>query len=272
MPDEIHHIDLSKKNSMEQLRSIVMVLMNTVESLSAEIAALKKENQDLKDTINLLKGEQGRPKTTGSGKKPNKDVSSQGKEKERQEKREEKQPISIDRRPPVLTLGADELPADAVFKFYKTVVVQDLVFKRDNVEYTLAVYYSPSLHTTFEAPLPLEHRQGHYGSSLKSFIQVMNRACNVTEGGIEKLMGSLGIQISAGTISNLLLEPEDWVCQEREEILQAGIENSPYVQTDSTQNKQKGAAMKTHIIGAMYFVAYYTMGSNPDGYRDGWTS
>jgi hypothetical protein len=261
MPDEISHIDPDKLNNIAQLRKAVVVLLNLVETLTAQNLAYQKEIQELKDTINLLKREQGRPQITGSGKKPNKDVSSKGKEKERQEAKPEKQPIPIDRQPPVLRMGADDLPPDARLNTYRTVVVQDLVFKRDNVEYTLAVYYSPSLRTTFEAPLPLEHRQGHYGSSLKAFIQVMNRVCNVTEGGIEKLMGSLGIQISAGTISNLLLEPEGWVCEEREEILQAGIENSPYVQTDSTQNKQKGVAMKTHIIGALYFVAYYTLGS-----------
>jgi Transposase IS66 family len=261
MPDEISHIDPNKLNNVEQLRKAVIILLNLVETLTAQNLAYQKEIQELKDTINLLKGEQGRPQITGSGKKPNKDVSSQGKEKERQEKKAEKQPIPIDRQPPILTLGADELPPDARLNTYRTVVVQDLIFKRDNVEYTLAVYYSPSLRTTFEASLPLEHRQGHYGSSLKSFLQVMNRGCNVTESGIEQLLKSLGIQISSGTISNLLLEAEDWVCKEQAEILRAGIEGSPYVQTDSTQNKQKGASVKTHMICAFYFVAYYTLGS-----------
>jgi len=261
MPDEINHINPDKLVDVEQLRKAVVILLNLVETLTAQNLANQKEIQELKDTINLLKGEQGRPQITGSGKKPNKDVSSKGKEKERQEAKPEKQPIPIDRQPPVLTMGADELPPDARLNNYRTVVVQDLIFKRDNVEYTLAVYYSPSLHTTFEAPLPLEHRQGHYGSSLKSFIQIMNRACNVTESGIEQLLKNLGIQISSGTISNLLLEPEEWVCEEQADILEAGIGGSPYVQTDSTQNKQKGVAMKTHIIGALYFVVYYTLGS-----------
>jgi hypothetical protein len=261
MPDDINHIDPDKLNNVEQLRKAVVVLLNLVETLTAQNLANQKEIQELKDTINLLKGEQGRPQITGVGKKPNKDVSSQGKEKERQEKKAEKQPIPIDRQPPVLTMGAAELPPDARLNTYRTVVVQDLIFKRDNVEYTLAVYYSPSLHTTFEAPLPLEHSQGHYGSNLKSFLQIMNRDCNVTESGLEQLMKSLGIQISSGTISNLLLEPEDWVCEEQADILKAGIGGSPYAQTDSTQNKQKGVSVKTHMICALYFVVYYTLGS-----------
>jgi uncharacterized protein YdcH (DUF465 family) len=263
MPDEIRHIDPSKMDSLEKLRSVVMLLLNAIESMSAEVAVLKKENQELKDTIKRLKGEQASPKFGDSGKKPKHDTSSQGKEKggKTDEQRQEKPVIQIDRRPDVLEPDKKGLPPDAVFKFYKTVVVQDIIFERDNVEYTLAMYHSPSLHKTFAPELPLEHRQGGYGSNLRALMQVLNRDCNVTEGGIEKLLLSLGLKISAGTISNLLLEPEDWVCQEREEILEAGIEGSPYVHTDSTQNKQKGVAMKTHIIGAMYFVVYYTLGS-----------
>ena len=262
MPDEIRNIDPSKMDSLEKLRSVVMLLLNAVESMSAEIAALKKENQELKDTINLLKGEQARPKITGSGKKPNQDTSSQGKEKGGEAKdKQEKPTIQTDNRPPILHPKAEDLPPDAVFKFYKTVVVQDIVFKRDNVEYKLAMYYSPSQQTTFAPQLPFEHRQGGYGSNLRALIQVLHQDCKVTEGGIEKLLLSLGLKISAGTISNLLLEPGDWACEERREILRAGIEGSPYVQADSTQNKQKGVAMKTHIIGALYFVAYYTLGS-----------
>lgn len=262
MPDEIRHIDPSKIDSIEKLRSVVILLLNAVESMSAEIAVLKKENQELKDTIKRLKGEQASPKFGGTGKKPKQDTSSQGKEKgSTADNRKEKPVIQIDRCPDVLEPDKKELPPDAVFKFYKTVVVQDIIFQRDNVEYTLAMYYSPSLHTTFAPELPLEHRQGGYGSNLRALMQVLNRECNVTEGGIEKLLLSLGLKISAGTVSNLLLEPEDWACRERAEILEAGIESSPYVQTDSTQNKQKGVAMKTHTIGAMYFVVYCTLGS-----------
>ena len=73
MLDEISRIDLSKMNTMEQMRSIVLLLMNTVDTMSARITALEKENQELKDTINRLKGEQGSPKFDGSGKKPKRD-------------------------------------------------------------------------------------------------------------------------------------------------------------------------------------------------------
>lgn len=56
MSDEISHINLSKLSTMEQWRSIIMVLMNTVETMSAKIAAQEKENRELQNAINVLKG------------------------------------------------------------------------------------------------------------------------------------------------------------------------------------------------------------------------
>lgn len=262
MGDEEYHIDLSKMDSMEQMRSVVVLLMNTVDRLSSEIEALKKENQALKDTINRLKGEQGRPKFPGTGRKANKDTSSKGRERgATRGKKGARPPVAIDRRAEVLHPRAEDLPADARLKFYKTVVVQDILLKRDNVEYTLAVYWSPSQQTTYSAELPPGHRQGGYGGNLRALVQVLKQGCNVTESGIAGLLSSLGVQISAGTISKLLLEPDEWACRERGDILRAGLQNSPYAQTDSTQSRQRGAPMKTHIVGAMHFVAYYTLGS-----------
>lgn len=98
--------------------------------------------------------------------------------------------------------------------FTKTVVVQDLVFKRDNVEYTLAIRQLAD-QTTYAPELPVEYRQGGYGSNLRAFIQVLKQDCNVVENGIENLLASLGLKISAGTIPILLLELEEWVCRVR---------------------------------------------------------
>ncbi len=156
-------------DSIEQMRSVVVLLMNTVDRLSLEIEALKKENQALKDTINRLKEEQGGPKFPAPGQKGNKDTSSKGRETgATRGKKGARAPVAMDRRPEVLHPRAEDLPADARLKFYKTVVVLDILLKRDNVEYTLAVYWSPSQQTTYSAELPLGHRQGGYGSNLRA--------------------------------------------------------------------------------------------------------
>ena len=56
---------------------------SVIEKQNEDIEFLKAENQKLRDEINLLKGEQSKPKIRGS-KKKNNDISS---EKERQKRR-----------------------------------------------------------------------------------------------------------------------------------------------------------------------------------------
>jgi hypothetical protein len=46
------------------------------------------------------------------------------------------------------------LPADAQFKGYETVVIQDLIFKAETICFERAKYYSASTGKTYLAPLP----------------------------------------------------------------------------------------------------------------------
>src|SRR5947209_9929455 len=116
----------------ESLRQVVIYLMNQVEILSAKVAELSEENQRLRDEINRLKGEQGKPKITAN--KPSQDLSS---EKERRQSkprtiRSKQDKIPIDREV-MLSVNQEDLPADAIFKGYVDVVVQDLEIRTDNV-------------------------------------------------------------------------------------------------------------------------------------------
>lgn len=53
----INHI-----RSLEDALDCIFKLLNLVETLSQEIQDLKRRNQELRDEINRLKGEQGKPK------------------------------------------------------------------------------------------------------------------------------------------------------------------------------------------------------------------
>jgi cell division protein FtsB len=65
-PDEIED---------ERYAKAFRILFAIIEILSEELNALKAENQKLRDEINLLKGEQTKPKIRGS--KRNDDISSE---------------------------------------------------------------------------------------------------------------------------------------------------------------------------------------------------
>lgn len=262
MEEALRHIDIAGLAMLPEHRELVVYLLNTIEDLISDKRALLKRVSELEDIIKSMKGEQGRPDI--EKKEDSKDISSKGKEKgDKKAKipKEEKVALEIDRDMGILHPSLENIPNDAKFSSYRQVTIQDIQFKRDNVSYTLAVYYSASERKTYTAELPLEHQFGVYGSNLRALIQILNRSCHVTEGNIEKLLHGLGIRISSGTISNILLEASEWVYDEQKAILAAGISGSPYVSSDSTQNKEKGVAKKSHIIVGMYFVAYYTLGS-----------
>ena len=55
LEDEIAKIEIPS------IKAIVSLLLNLVEEFVSDITVLRRENQELKDEINLLKGEQGKP-------------------------------------------------------------------------------------------------------------------------------------------------------------------------------------------------------------------
>ena len=156
----LHNIDIGPDSlDNEKLSRTLSILLNLVERLSEENEKFKIENQKLRDENSLLKGEQGKPKIRGNktgGK--NKNVSSEkdrkkrsGKKKKKSKAKENK--IKIDR-PEVCKVDQSKLPADAKFKGYERVVVQEILIKTDNVEYKKEVFYSASKNKTYVGQLP----------------------------------------------------------------------------------------------------------------------
>ena len=57
---KIEELDLDKLNISGQMRQLLVMLLNLVEELLAEIRDLKVERQELRDEVNRLKGEQAK--------------------------------------------------------------------------------------------------------------------------------------------------------------------------------------------------------------------
>src|SRR6266545_474902 len=119
----------------ERLRQMVISLMNLVEQLSVKVAQQAEEIQRLRDENNRLKGEQGKPNI-----KPNSKASTAwSSEKERRmskphHKSNKQAQIKIDR-VEVVKVKKDHLPADAQFKGYEDVTVQDIDLRTENIQF-----------------------------------------------------------------------------------------------------------------------------------------
>ena len=64
IPDSIKNLNIEQVdfNDHDSIKNLIKLLLNVIESQSKNIEELRKENQSLKDEINRLKGEKGKPK------------------------------------------------------------------------------------------------------------------------------------------------------------------------------------------------------------------
>lgn len=245
-------------NDIGHLQELMIAVLNELADAKEQLAQSQEQLQAALDEINRLKKEKGRPKfgrakTKVKVKKLPKTKSS--KDKDSSGTKEFSAP-SIDRIELVHT-PPDDLPDDAQFKGYRRVIQRDIRVVRENVEYRIARWYSPSLGKTYEANLPNSYR-GQIGSNLLSLVQMLHHCGDMTHGRINDLLIHLGIPISKGSISNMLTQSE-WVEAEQKALLKASLQASPYVQLDSTKSKQAGVGLHTQIISGQYFSLFYTL-------------
>jgi len=236
-------------------------LLNLVEKLSADLRTSREENQALRDEINHLKGEQGKPNIKAN-KTASVETSKHSSETERKQKRErhpssKKAKIKIDRKE-VAKVRAEELPGDAQFKGYVDVVVQDIVVKTDNVLFRKEKYYSPSTGKTYLAKLPRGY-EGELGPGVKSFGLDMYFEVGASEPKILEFLHRVGLKISKGKFSNLLIEDQDVFHIESDALYESGLRSSTYQQSDSTLTRVNGQNQNCHIVCNRLYTMYRTL-------------
>lgn len=231
--------------------------MNLVETLSAKLAEKDEEIQRLREEINRLKGEQGPPRVRAN--KAGTDLSS---EKERREStshhKESKQArLKIDREV-VLKVDQERLPADAVFKGYEDVVVQDIEFRTQNTRLRKEKYYSASQKRTYLAALPAGYC-GQFGPGVRAWVLALYYEGGMSEPKILEVLETVGLSISAGQLSDLLIKDQDLFHAERAAVVKAGLESSPWQHLDSTGTRVNGDNQHCHVLCTQLYSFYCTL-------------
>ena len=149
------------------------------------------------------------------------------------------------------------LPPDAVFKGYEDVVVQDVIFRTANVLFHKEKFYSPSQHQTYLASLPQGYR-GQCGPGLKSLALVFYFGAQMSEPKVAELLRSVGVQISDGQVSNLLIKDQTAFHGEKAALYQAGLASSPWQHLDDTSTRVNGQNGYCHIVCNPLYTAYFT--------------
>ncbi len=251
------NIDLSTADLSDQkaVRVILRHLSNLVEALHRENLALKAENQKLKDEINRLKGEKGRPNIKPKSSTKDSGPFKKKKPKKKWKKRSKLGRVKIDEEKIVKYEG--RLPDDACHKGYRSVVVQDITIRTENIEFRLERYYSPSEGKTYEASLP-DHVRGEFGASLKSWVLFWYFHSRIPQNRIHKMLSDIGIIISSGEISNIILKEGDIFHKEKKDITEAGIKSSSYQHIDDTGARVGGENQHFTVLCNDYFSAFFT--------------
>ena len=242
----------------EHARQAIQLLLNLVETLSAENRALREENQRLRDENNRLKGEQGKPDILPNKRPPATNHSSE-------EERHKERPHQKGRKVDQITIDRTEdcrvdraiLPKDAELKGYEPVVVQDLVLRTDNVLFRKEKWYAASTSRSYLAELPPGY-DGQYGPNVKALAIVLAYGTKVSEPQILDLFRSAGCQVSAGSLSNWLIHDQDGFHAEKDAIVEAGLRSSPWQQADDTATRVNGQNQYCQILCNPLYTAYRT--------------
>ena len=115
---------------------------------------------------------------------------------------------------------------------------------------------------TLIAPLPPEMIPGsHFGPTLIGFIVHQYHHQHVTQPLLWEQLDQLGIDISMGQLSRILTEQNDPFHQEKDQLLSAALEVSPYVQVDDTGARHKGRNGYCTQIGNELFASFESTNS-----------
>jgi regulator of replication initiation timing len=243
----------------ESLRHTVTVLLNVIEQLTAQVKELREENQKLRDENNRLKGEQGKPDIKGNKEKGFKSNHSSEKERhtpKQHTKSSKNKNINIDRTE-IVEYPVSELPADAQFKGYSEVIVQDILLKTDNVLFRKEKYYSLSEGKIYLASLPIGY-DGEFGPGVKALVMSLYYGGNMTQGKLLEFLENIGISMSAGYLSNLLIKNSDDFEAEFNSIYISGLESSPWQHIDQTSARVKAVNCTVNVICNPFYTVYST--------------
>lgn len=244
----------------------VSKLLNVVEALTADKTALADEVERLRKQLEQKK----KGKTTADPQNSSDEQQSNSDHSSEKRRRKREQPTgkpAADRRSfKELTIhetiecpvDPQMLPPDSVRVADEEVVVQDIEIQPKNTRFQRHVYYSAAAEKYFRGRLPAGYAQGDFGANLRALILALKYCGNMSEPKIREFLANFDVQVSAGSLSNILTNTAAAFEQEYQDVLAAGLLSTSYQQTDDTSARVRGQLWHTHILCNPFYTAYST--------------
>lgn len=246
-------IDLPPISDIERT-PLVEALLAIIDLQQQRLQTLEETVLQLRDEIAILKGQKPRPTIAPSTlEKPPKPPTDPGQKRPGSAKRSKKATFLT---PIEVILPFPDPPPGSTSNGYQEYFVQELVLYGKVTRYLREQILTPDGRTLL-APLPADVLPGkHFGVILTGYILYQHNHGNVTQPLLLEQLRELGIDISAGQLSNILTEDKQAFHDEKAEILQAGLQESSYVGVDDTGARHQGKNGYCTALGNELF-AYF---------------
>jgi len=237
-------------------------ILGLLEELSLRDVQLSEYEAKIKELEEALAKKQGVPSKPDFGGASELDKSASPNTKEESKKattstgkRKKKERLDIHKEEFV---KAKDVPPNWVLVKHSPVIIEDVKLAAHNVCYQLEVWRSPDGKKQITASFPLALQGSQFGPVPRSFVLSLYHDLGSTQPCIANFLNNIGVDISRGTINNMLIENQDVFHQEKEELLEVGKKCSPELRTDDTGAKHCYENYFTNCINTDYFTYFQT--------------
>jgi len=138
---------------------------------------------------------------------------------------------------------AAEIPTDWKLVGYKSRIIQDVIIQANNISYELEIWESPD---------------GTQRQVVKAYILHQYYECCVSQPLIYSTLKDLGVKISTGQISNILIEDKELYHAEKTSLLEKAIELAEELRTDDTGARHLAKNGYCNCISSDLFTYFTT--------------
>ena len=118
-------------------------------------------------------------------------------------------------------------------------------------------YYSKSQRQTYLAELPAGYH-GQFGPRVQAWVLTLYHEGGMSEPKMLEVLQTVGLQISAGQLSDLLIKDQEVFHAECQDVMRAGLESSPWHHLDSTGTRVNGINQNCHVLCNPLYTFYCT--------------
>lgn len=249
--------------SQQTLTPLESLLLNFCEAVMEINVQQSQQIQSLKDEINQLKGEDGKPTVRKQTGKKKKDHSSENERngksgKKKKAKTGSKKSKAKPDQTIKLTVNREDLPQDAVCDGIKETLIQDIQISTNNTLFVRQQYYSLFENKYYLTPLPVGY-EGEYGPHIKSWSATMHSDKEMTLKNITGLFNTAGIYVSQSTVHKFIMTVGENHQDEKLDIAKAAVQATSYQHLDDTGGREQGKNRSVNVLGNEFASVYFTL-------------